>query len=508
MIDINPSKSILDQVDEYLHENHNFIDKSNNNHVVNNSNNNNINIPIHNDIHLLERELSKSHGNYPINNIGNNNNVTCNDKNDAWISHNIQLDLDKLNNSIFQESSFDNPNNIPNFSNISDGYHNPNHTLTNTNYPLSVHKEINSILTVPAAASFSPNASPLIAPNQASMSGVQVTPFMHPLTLKNDFDFDDKDTSAPNNDNGRSILGDSVSVLDPLSTLNSSVNDIPIIDDYGSKIVPLTRSVTNTSKNENSNTTTNIKNKISIPKKSHSISGQSTIPRSDQNAKVVKNSPYMKPNRSIRRFSKSKTSLENTPILPSTNITTITTPIPNSSSSNSSNNNVQINIPGNMDDTAFQLPESSVISDKPYISLNTGIDYNATLLYTNDINPSNTTITNSTGNKDSNKININTTDKSKIAIEDTKKENDNNTSERRPRSKSRAGRIKDESKREIHKMAEQERRNRLNNALSELASLIPEELKKTVTIPSKATTAELACVYIRQLEKELSKKDS
>ncbi|AMD20661.1 HDL083Wp [Eremothecium sinecaudum] len=55
------------------------------------------------------------------------------------------------------------------------------------------------------------------------------------------------------------------------------------------------------------------------------------------------------------------------------------------------------------------------------------------------------------------------------------------------------------TKKEVHKAAEQIRRNRLNNALLELNSLIPQEMKETVQIPSKATTVELACKYIKQL---------
>lgn len=58
-------------------------------------------------------------------------------------------------------------------------------------------------------------------------------------------------------------------------------------------------------------------------------------------------------------------------------------------------------------------------------------------------------------------------------------------------------------KKEVHKNAEQERRNRLNNALSELNSLLPKEWKDAVAIPSKAITAQLACKYIRKLEAEL-----
>lgn len=58
-------------------------------------------------------------------------------------------------------------------------------------------------------------------------------------------------------------------------------------------------------------------------------------------------------------------------------------------------------------------------------------------------------------------------------------------------------------KKEVHKYAEQERRNRLNNALSDLNSLLPQDWKDAVTVPSKAITAELACKYIRTLLEEL-----
>lgn len=62
------------------------------------------------------------------------------------------------------------------------------------------------------------------------------------------------------------------------------------------------------------------------------------------------------------------------------------------------------------------------------------------------------------------------------------------------------------SKKEVHKVAEQSRRNRLNNALAELNSLIPHDLKKSIPVPSKATTVELACRYIRQITGQLNKK--
>ena len=58
-------------------------------------------------------------------------------------------------------------------------------------------------------------------------------------------------------------------------------------------------------------------------------------------------------------------------------------------------------------------------------------------------------------------------------------------------------------KKKVHKVAEQERRNRLNSALHDLKALLPTELKDTAEIPSKATTVELACQYIRNLVAEI-----
>ncbi|CEP60615.1 phosphate-sensing transcription factor PHO4 LALA0_S01e15016g [Lachancea lanzarotensis] len=57
----------------------------------------------------------------------------------------------------------------------------------------------------------------------------------------------------------------------------------------------------------------------------------------------------------------------------------------------------------------------------------------------------------------------------------------------------------DQHRKDVHKAAEQGRRNRLNTALTELHALIPSELKGSTLVPSKATTVELACIYIREL---------
>lgn len=64
------------------------------------------------------------------------------------------------------------------------------------------------------------------------------------------------------------------------------------------------------------------------------------------------------------------------------------------------------------------------------------------------------------------------------------------------------------SKRTSHKIAEQGRRNRINNALAEMASLLPTPSASGESAPgkeqtSKASTVELAIEYIRQLKTEL-----
>lgn len=65
-----------------------------------------------------------------------------------------------------------------------------------------------------------------------------------------------------------------------------------------------------------------------------------------------------------------------------------------------------------------------------------------------------------------------------------------------------SGALVDDDKRESHKHAEQARRNRLAVALHELSSLIPAEWKQqnVSAAPSKATTVEAACRYIRHLQ--------
>ncbi|KAK6461854.1 myc-family transcription factor [Scheffersomyces coipomensis] len=59
------------------------------------------------------------------------------------------------------------------------------------------------------------------------------------------------------------------------------------------------------------------------------------------------------------------------------------------------------------------------------------------------------------------------------------------------------------TKKASHKLAEQGRRNRMNMAVHELGNLIPQAYHDEVTIPSKATTVELASKYIRALLNEV-----
>lgn len=64
-------------------------------------------------------------------------------------------------------------------------------------------------------------------------------------------------------------------------------------------------------------------------------------------------------------------------------------------------------------------------------------------------------------------------------------------------------REKPTTKKASHKLAEQGRRNRMNQAVYELSKLIPNDYHEQVSIPSKATTVELAATYIRRLLDEI-----
>lgn len=69
-------------------------------------------------------------------------------------------------------------------------------------------------------------------------------------------------------------------------------------------------------------------------------------------------------------------------------------------------------------------------------------------------------------------------------------------------------REKPTTKKATHKLAEQGRRNRMNQAVHELSELIPPVYHGLVLIPSKATTVELAANYIRDLLREIDELNS
>lgn len=69
-------------------------------------------------------------------------------------------------------------------------------------------------------------------------------------------------------------------------------------------------------------------------------------------------------------------------------------------------------------------------------------------------------------------------------------------------------REKPTTKKANHKLAEQGRRNRMNQAVHELSKLIPPAYHGLVLIPSKATTVELAANYIRDLLREIDELNS
>lgn len=60
-------------------------------------------------------------------------------------------------------------------------------------------------------------------------------------------------------------------------------------------------------------------------------------------------------------------------------------------------------------------------------------------------------------------------------------------------------------KKMTHKLAEQGRRNRMNVALQDLDKLIPDDYKRDIIVPSKATTVEMGCAYIKQLQDEIQR---
>lgn len=578
---MNHSKSILDQVDEYLHDN------DPNTHTT-----------------FMESEKDA---------MTNSQLYTGN-----WLSDDIQLDLDHLGETFFNNHNNNTHGNDPSRHDIQphplesaphndhgmNGGSHLNHQqfnlLDQTNGSMSKNTESNMLNKTSHFASihsdlvFSPSASPLVAAGQSNM-GLQVTPFMNPQVLmgSNSANVSNintpylRESGAPNMNGDKSAHTSTkptplISHYSPL--ISPAVNDSQMYSSTNfalpdSAVEPMQNSNNNNnhhSSGNNSNTSSgrnNSNNSAKLPKTKKSSSSSrgkrisfssSTGTSGKQNfngstSKVRKNSPYMSASRSRRNYQELKNKNGST--------------IANSDSSGNTpvgNNNSTTPTNASWDDMVFKLPESSTaVISAANNSNNSGEtpdsggskESSLTLSHfavANKILPGsfdNNDITNGfdQDNKMTNKMisiplqtsietteswkqRINNSDKTRSSNslsnsgtppKHTKSDNMNisvspamkprkgskvlsengsstNLTKVKSRSESKSGK-KDDSKKEVHKVAEQERRNRLNSALNDLSGLIPDELKETISIPSKATTAELACLYIRSLQEQIQK---
>lgn len=507
-MDINHSKSILDQVDEYLHENE---------------------PQLHSTYTENDKEMINNDSLYPNN----------------WLADDIQLDLDHISESFFNNNRNNNATNPVN-SHDNNGFNNFNNNKSNGRskpYNTNSNKNSNSHFTgIQSDLLFSPSESPMVAPSQASL-GLQITPFMNPQILMSShsnsvsdintpFMHDSNPTDTTNNKGNLNTSSTTTSHLgyySPLSSpaINQTQNQNQIYSSSNftlpDSVVPLSDGMTNTnSKNIKGKRSSSIsKTKRLSFSSSNANTNKSSLTNSS--SKVQKNSPYLSGNRSRRQYQELKNKAN------STNTSVGTAPNPNKSTTSSS---------ASWDDMVFKLPESNSNNSNSTASNPDDIPDGSTLTASQFIVASNvlpisyansmTSFQTSNEKTESWKMktqSANTNSSTSLHSNGTSPTNSKNgiipvdspaMKARKPtnpdiindmnnltRSKSRSSESKppkkDDTKKEVHKVAEQERRNRLNNALHELSALIPEELRATISIPSKATTAELACVYIRQL---------
>ena len=572
------SKSILDQVDEYLHDN------DPNTHTT-----------------FMESEKDG---------ITNSQLYTGN-----WLSDDIQLDLDHLGETFFNNHNNNNAhgtntshhdiqshsleNVLQNEQGMNGGSH-INHQqfnlLDQSNGSMTKNTDSNMLnknshfASIHSDLVFSPSASPLVAAGQSNM-GLQVTPFMNPQVLmgSNSTNVSNintpylRESGAPNMNGDKSAHTSTkptplISHYSPLSS--PAVNDSQMYSSTNftlpdSAVEPMQNnnhhSSGNNSNSSSGRNNSNSSTKLPKGKKSSSSSrgkrisfSSSTSTSGKQNfngstSKVRKNSPYMSANRSRRNYQELKNKNGST--------------IANSDSSGNTpvgNNNSTTPTNASWDDMVFKLPESSTAV---ITSTNNGNNSGETpdsggskessltlshFAVANKILPGsfdNNDMTNgfdqdskmpnkmigiplqtSIETTESWKQRINNPDKTRssnsllssgTSPKHTKNGNipmnvspsmkprkaskvlsengsSTNLTKVKSRSESKSGK-KDDSKKEVHKVAEQERRNRLNSALNDLSGLIPDELKETISIPSKATTAELACLYIRSLQEQIQK---
>ena len=557
-MDLNHSKSILDQVDEYLHDN---------------------------DTHSHQTYADHDKDGVATSALYSNN----------WLTDAIQLDLDHIGESFFNTNQSEQTLHHATTSNHSSNssgstrannmHHQAGHlhkqgsdmgnTVHNDVFPAMGHDlkhdesisntalgKNNHFSGVHSEMMFSPSASPLVGPGQNSL-GLQVTPFMNPQVLMGSGPGSGsmcnintpymRDTTMQDPRQASGNVGTSakatphVSHYSPLSS--PAVNDNQM---YSSTNFALPDSAVKPITDENGNTSSSSSIKNGKTKRSSTSSrakrisfsnsgGSSGKPSfSNGSSKVRKNSPYMSANRSRRQYqelkSKNGTSVSNNNSAGNT---------PNGNTSTTPNN-------ASWDDMVFKLPESSSnisqskessgdgtpddASKEPSLSasqfsiatkilpvsygrpsangipgsvnggtLQTSIE--TTESWKMKTNSGRTKSVNSYSGSSASPTNV----KHEYIMNESPMMNARSSSKvemnglTRTKSRSSEGKSgkKDDSKKEVHKVAEQERRNRLNNALNDLCTLIPDELKATVSIPSKATTAELASVYIMQLQKRI-----
>ncbi|SMN19964.1 similar to Kazachstania naganishii KNAG_0L01210 hypothetical protein [Maudiozyma saulgeensis] len=589
-MNMNHSKSILDQVDEYLHDN---------------------NDPHSTHITFMESEKE------PMNNVQLYSN--------NWLTDDIQLDLDHIGETFFNNGNNNNSNSNSNNSTnrmnghdlhlnshssmggihgnidnqhssigkvndpeMNGGFTLMEHSMKQNDNTTNLLNKNSHFSNIQSDLVFSPSASPLVAPGQSAI-GLQVTPFMNPQVLigTNSNNVSNMNTpylresavpsgssnSNTTTNNNNAVLHNSSATTTPHVSHYSPLSS-PAVNEhnqsYSSTNFTLPASAVEEPIANGGNTSTNSGNgsKTSKGKRTSSSSRSKRISFSSSNgnsakqtfngssSKVRKNSPYMSANRSRRNYQELKTK-NGTTVNNGNNDSAGNTPIGNNSTTPTN---------ASWDDMVFKLPESSTtamsISDGtnsdapdsgskessltasqfavaskilpsssyPGQGLPNGIGTEGNAVSKRIEIPLQTSIetteswkqkANSDRSRSSNSLSSNGTSpkngKNGInnvgisplmkARKSSKTNGDTGSTTSLTRTKSRSSESrsgkKDDTKKEVHKVAEQERRNRLNSALNELSGLIPEDLKEMISIPSKATTAELACVYIRSLQKRV-----
>ncbi|CCE94115.1 phosphate-sensing transcription factor PHO4 TDEL_0H02560 [Torulaspora delbrueckii] len=470
MMDIpNASTSILDQVDDYLHDDHSSHHGS------------------HHGSHHEDTTTATSTRSPTVD-------VNSSKENSHWVPDSMQVDLDHLSHTLF--------------------IHNADHV----NDEESQLKKPDSNLVRPEMV-FSPMASPLVMPTRCTSAGTYDTPFMLPQPTT---------TSGPNTTNTTPFLNPSMASNS--STSLSSLRGTTRKQKHGgvSQFSPLSSpALTAIDQAQIVNFALPESTITSLPK-SRSRK-KSAFSSSSANSKVVKSSPRMNATNSSRRQYAADQFKGNSPVianehswddvifkLPESSVKDTKwhnndEPTPKSSSSSSGTPVAMMNYPkvilpstakpryddpkspkettqlikvasnASENDRVIRATESPVI--KPKMN-----QYQDTPVWKPNFKPS--------FSPRSDDAHIETKRFTEPRPQTRKATSASSLQLSQGNGSSDDGEL---SKKEVHKVAEQGRRNRLNTALGDLNSLLPPELKESIPIPSKATTVELACEYIRRL---------